>query len=33
LSEDDPDRLFEFGLEIWLHGLEALTKRKKARKR
>jgi TetR/AcrR family tetracycline transcriptional repressor len=33
LSEDDPDRLFEFGLEIWLRGLEGLTEAKKARKR
>jgi TetR/AcrR family tetracycline transcriptional repressor len=26
LSEDDPDSLFEFGLEIWLRGLEPLAK-------
>jgi AcrR family transcriptional regulator len=27
LSEDDQDGLFQFGIEIWLRGLEALTKR------
>lgn len=33
LSEDDPDRLFQFGLEIWLRGLETLTKRPLSRKK
>ena len=33
LSEDDPDGLFQFGLEIWLRGLETLTKRQSYRKR
>jgi len=33
LSEDDPDGLFEFGLEIWLRGLETLTKRQGTGKR
>ena len=33
LSEDDPDGLFQFGLEIWLRGLETLTKRQPYRKR
>jgi AcrR family transcriptional regulator len=28
LTEDDPDALFRFGLEIWLRGLEGLSKRK-----
>jgi TetR/AcrR family tetracycline transcriptional repressor len=28
LSEDDPDGLFQFGLEIWLRGLERLSRRK-----
>jgi TetR/AcrR family tetracycline transcriptional repressor len=26
LSDDDPDRLFQFGLDIWLKGLEALAR-------
>ena len=25
LTDDDPDGLFRFGLEIWLHGLERLS--------
>lgn len=29
LSEDDPDGLFKFGLQIWLRGLERLAKRNK----
>jgi AcrR family transcriptional regulator len=33
LTEDDPDGLFQFGLEIWLRGLETLTKRQSNRKR
>src|SRR5215510_5341013 len=33
LSEDDPDGLFQFGLETWLRGLETLTKRRSYRKR
>jgi TetR/AcrR family tetracycline transcriptional repressor len=32
LGEDDPDGLFQFGLEVWLRGLETLTKQQ-ARKR
>jgi hypothetical protein len=24
LTEDDPDGLFEFGVDVWLRGLEAL---------
>ena len=27
LSEDDPDALFQFGLEMWMEGLEAITRR------
>jgi hypothetical protein len=25
LSEDDPDGLFEFGVQVWLRGLEELS--------
>ena|SRR5437773_6295652 len=28
LTEDDPDKLFQFGLEIWLRGLEGLPNRR-----
>ena len=28
LSEDDPDGLFEFGVEVWLRGLAALANRR-----
>jgi len=33
LSEDDPDGMFRFGLDIWLRGLETLAKRAARRKR
>ena len=28
LTEDDPDKLFQFGLQIWLRGLEGLPNRR-----